>query len=523
MPNCTNAGDVRPFAVKQYEGTVYVGAVCSADFSDDRNNLRAYIYTLDASTLAFSAAPLFTAQLNYTRNQTDPGYSANWLAWRTSFASLSTGGQFIYPQPMLTDIEFDRGNLIMLIRDRNGDQTGFQNRSDPNNTGNTSSKGITAGDLLRACGTVGSWTLESNARCGSIGNGPQGSNEGPGGGEYYYQDSYHPNGNPHDEVGLGSGVQLPGFNVLAATMFDPAYVPNDNIYDVAGFRWFVNSTGAQNRGYIAYSAGAPHFAKANGIGNVEALCDSAPIEIGNRVWRDTNTNGVQDPGEIGIAGVTVHLYSSTGVLLATAVTDANGEYYFISGTAADADTTDNIGIVNGPITPGTNYQIRFDKPADHNAGGPLSNLVATLSNVVIQNGDQDSNDSDATYATNPTGSPAGSWPVISVTTGGAGANDHTIDAGFATRPTAANVQIEGRVYTRSGNSIKNALVRLTLDDGTVRTARTGTFGFYRIEGIRAGNTAILDVAAPRYSFDVGAYFVSITDNVVEANFIANDN
>lgn len=523
MPNCTNASDVRPFAVKEYQGTIYVGAVCSADVSDDRNILSAYVYTLNPSTLVFSAAPVFQTPLNYNRLEVDPGASANWLAWRTNFTSIATGNQFIYPQPMLTDIEFDRGNLILLIRDRNGDQTGYNNRSNPGNTNDTSKKGITAGDLLRACGTVGSWTIENNGRCGGIGNAPQNSNEGPGNGEYYYQDNYHPNGNPHDEVGLGSAVQLPGMNVLAATMFDPAYVPDGNIYDVGGLRWFVNSTGAQNRGYIAYSSGAPHFAKANGIGNVEALCDLAPIEIGNRVWRDTNVNGVQDPGEAAIAGVTVHLYSSTGVLLATAVTEANGEYYFVSGTSADPNPADNIGIVNGPLLPNAGYQIRFDNSADYTGSGPLTGLVATLANVATQNGDQDSNDSDSINTTNPTGSPAGTWPVISVTTGGAGANNHTFDAGFATRPTAANVSIEGRVYTRSGRSIRNALVRLTTEDGTVRSVRTGTFGFYRIEGVPAGNTAILDVTAPRYTFDTAAFVVSVTDNVVEANFVANDN
>ncbi len=521
MPNCASASDVRPFAVKQYNGVIYVGAVCSGESTGVRTLLRAYVFTVNQSTLAFSA-PLINVPLNYDRNETDPGFSADWLAWRTTYASLGSGGQFIYPQPMLTDLEFDRGNLIMLFRDRDGDQTGRQNRSDPNRPNFTGAKGITAGDLLRACGSIGAWTLETNSRCGGSGSGPQNNGEGPGNGEYYYQDNYHPNGTPHDEVGVGSGVQVPGLNVLAATMFDPAYVPDGNIYDVAGFRWFVNSTGAQNRGYIAYSAGAPHFAKANGIGNVEALCDAAPIEIGNRVWRDTNVNGVQDPGEAPIAGVTVRLYSSTGVLLATAVTDANGEYYFVSGTGPDGNPNDNIGIVNGPILTGTNYQIRFDNPADYNTGGPLAGLVATIPNVVSQAGDQDSNDSDSINTANPTGSPAGTWPVISVTTGGPGANNHTLDGGFATRPTAAHISIEGRVHTRSGSSIRNAIVRLTTNDGTVRTARTGTFGFYRIDGIEAGDTAILDVSARGYTFDIGSYVVSITDNVIEANFIAND-
>jgi hypothetical protein len=33
--------------------------------------------------------------------------------------------------------------------------------------------------------------------------------------------------------------------------------------------------------------------------------DERPATLGDRVWEDTNANGVQDAGEAGIAGVTV--------------------------------------------------------------------------------------------------------------------------------------------------------------------------------------------------------------------------
>lgn len=52
-------------------------------------------------------------------------------------------------------------------------------------------------------------------------------------------------------------------------------------------------------------------------------------KIGDTVWRDWNGNGIQDPGELGISGVTVQLYAADGTtLLATATTDSNGNYYF---------------------------------------------------------------------------------------------------------------------------------------------------------------------------------------------------
>ncbi|MCB1054930.1 MAG: carboxypeptidase regulatory-like domain-containing protein, partial [Acidobacteria bacterium] len=50
--------------------------------------------------------------------------------------------------------------------------------------------------------------------------------------------------------------------------------------------------------------------------------------IGDRLWLDLSADGVQDPGEPGLAGVTVELLDSGGAVLASAVTDGNGLYGF---------------------------------------------------------------------------------------------------------------------------------------------------------------------------------------------------
>ncbi len=59
--------------------------------------------------------------------------------------------------------------------------------------------------------------------------------------------------------------------------------------------------------------------------------------IGDKVWNDGNSNGVQDPGEVGIGGVTVKLYepgadgvcgNADDVLSATTTTNAAGFYQF---------------------------------------------------------------------------------------------------------------------------------------------------------------------------------------------------
>ena len=52
-------------------------------------------------------------------------------------------------------------------------------------------------------------------------------------------------------------------------------------------------------------------------------------DIGNYVWHDVNQNGIQDTGEPPLPSVTVSLFdANTNSLIATQLTDTNGEYYF---------------------------------------------------------------------------------------------------------------------------------------------------------------------------------------------------
>ena len=60
-----------------------------------------------------------------------------------------------------------------------------------------------------------------------------------------------------------------------------------------------------------------------------------PGVIGNFVWDDLNANGIQEAGEAGIAGVTVHLYDSGSSLVDTTTTDASGLYQFFDVSPGD--------------------------------------------------------------------------------------------------------------------------------------------------------------------------------------------
>lgn len=56
--------------------------------------------------------------------------------------------------------------------------------------------------------------------------------------------------------------------------------------------------------------------------------EGALAQLGDTIWEDGNANGIQDAGERGIAGVTVELKDSTGAVVKTTTTGADGQYFF---------------------------------------------------------------------------------------------------------------------------------------------------------------------------------------------------
>ena len=57
--------------------------------------------------------------------------------------------------------------------------------------------------------------------------------------------------------------------------------------------------------------------------------DCRPSKVGNRVWRDDNANGLQDPQEPGLKGIIVHLIDAlTRQVIQTKHTDDQGRYLF---------------------------------------------------------------------------------------------------------------------------------------------------------------------------------------------------
>ncbi|MBK7709048.1 MAG: carboxypeptidase regulatory-like domain-containing protein [Acidobacteria bacterium] len=66
--------------------------------------------------------------------------------------------------------------------------------------------------------------------------------------------------------------------------------------------------------------------------------------------------------------------------------------------------------------------------------------------------------------------------------------------------TAAGAAVSGRVLTPGGAGVRNATVTLTDSQGVTQTARSTTFGYFRFEDVRVGETYVLGVESKRYSF-----------------------
>jgi hypothetical protein len=89
-------------------------------------------------------------------------------------------------------------------------------------------------------------------------------------------------------------------------------------------------------------------------------------------------------------------------------------------------------------------------------------------------------------------------------------------------PTAASVSLSGRVTNASGNGISNVYVTLTQADGTIRTARTASFGYFKFDEVLTGQIVIINVQAKRFTFAQPTLILNVADNLTELNFVADE-
>ena len=168
---------------------------------------------------------------------------------------------------------------------------------------------------------------------------------------------------------------------------------------------------------------------------------------------DSNNNGIRDPGEPGIPGVTVTL---TGLNGGTVTTDANGNYVFIN------------------LTAGSNYTITETQPNEY--GNGLENSSNTISIPSLP----------------ATGSSNNNFGEIPGSISGVvyfdADNSGTLTAGD-TRLPGVTVSLQDG----NGNPVNNPLT------GQPYVVTTGADGSYLFENLPAGNYHVVETQPSSYN------------------------
>ncbi|MBE7516768.1 MAG: carboxypeptidase regulatory-like domain-containing protein [Chloracidobacterium sp.] len=87
--------------------------------------------------------------------------------------------------------------------------------------------------------------------------------------------------------------------------------------------------------------------------------------------------------------------------------------------------------------------------------------------------------------------------------------------------TAAPASVSGRVVTANGNGIRNVLISITGGNTPQRLiARTGSFGYYRIDGLEAGNTYVITIQSKNYTFAEPSRVITVNDSLTDIDFTA---
>lgn len=454
-------GILRPWGLKFFRGKLYVGAVSTGENGgsitiNGASDVNAYVFEVADPTgnFTFNSTPVLNYPLNYTKGSTASGSGDNrWYPWTSKASDIIWNGGYnlTYPQPILSDIEFsDRGDMILSFMDRAGNQLGANNYRYL--SANTEIRYGTSGGDIQVAGlncTTNTFKLENNGQFNSINGetytGGWYNAQGPGGGEFFNADAF----SIHSETAMGGLAMLKGDGNIMTTIMDP------DAFLTGGTVKFSTTNAGASGNYRLYGDGSvpgtttPTLGKAIGLGDIELSGVFAPIEIGNRVWSDTDRDGIQDAGELGLSNIKVVLCTAAGVKTDSVITDVNGNYYFSSATGTNTSSV-KYGL---SLLPNTNYILKFPTTSGINY---LTSTKAGTSDLI---------DSDA--AANG---------QIAFKAGNVGSVNHRFDVGYVcTAPL-----VTASVYTKAtcpatGITANNtASIKITTNGDKAALSITGT-------------------------------------------------
>ncbi|MGW0846082.1 SdrD B-like domain-containing protein [Streptomyces sp. NPDC002787] len=370
------AGYWHPYGIGVRGGRVLVGGVCGAENTvtrdtpwGDPSQVTSHVYEFSRGSFRH----VFRMAMNYPRGCasrftglpekdyrcTKPStvgqrLSTMWEAWNERVPEHEEHYFVSAPQPILSNIEVaDNGDLILGFRDRFGDMQG--SATYPYHRDRPLVSALAAGDVLRVCKTRRTYTPENNARCDGLYGARPNNDEGPGYGEFY-ADSTRLAHAHHDQITQGGTVLQPYRNRLWSTVHNPFDLRS---HEQGVRRWNAGYGTTEGNLLVQRTWSgdvrerAMLFGHANGLADLELVCDEAPVQLGNRVWYDSNGNGVQDPSEPAVPRVKVTLDPESPGPNITTYTDARGEYYVGGRQGLRANTTYRIAFDFGGVDTAT--------------------------------------------------------------------------------------------------------------------------------------------------------------------------
>lgn len=478
IANCTN-GRFRPSALRMYAGKLYIGGICDASGSTDNTGLYAKIIEMNPAT--GQSRVVFSHDLTTFTTGDLVATGLPQVRWKYPFGQVVSDGNPGEKQPFFNDFAFDdTGSIIFSIIDRRV-FTPETNRE--------------PGYLVRTWRLAdGTFELESDRQSGpftsaamiSHNNTRQASNlaitnDGPGtisGPKWFFEqgiDLYDSSPGAEysylEHVNLANGgiYILPGTKEVVVGFTDPTCAGS------SGMRYFDWTTGATKYGINLTNL------KYFSISGLSAVCDPAPVEVGNYIWKDSNRDGIQDPGEPPLAGVTVALFENcTGEPIATAITDATGNYYFSSAAGTSTDSR----IYGLTLKSDSLYCIRI---LDLGEGPAIAGLQLTAVSPAP----------DETQASLNTGSTLSNndafvvndLPTIRFRMGSGGQNNHTYDFGLVDQPCSLTTTVLIGTCDPTSNLFSATVVTTVLNSVESNTLSVSTGGVTQTFATSAGSNA----------------------------------
>ncbi len=288
-----------------------------------------------------------------------------------------------------------------------------------------------------------------------------------------------------------SGIEFAG-SAMEFTIDDTAYhLTPDPSTTIGRFEYdyaFGSNVGGGNGELSALpSKNGSNFGENRTAGAIMEF-DLTPrhASIAGTVYHDRNNNGIQEPGELGISGVTIELLNENGQVLTTHLTDANGDYRF-----------DGL--------PASRYSVRENQPLDYLDGIDTLGSVNGLTNGV------QGNDEFSQIVMNP--------------------GDVGVDYDFGEIREAI---IEGTVHTDLNDNCRldpaegelplpAVIVQLLNETGTVLDVQvTDPSGGYRFDGLLPGVYSIRQIQPSSY-FSAGETIGSYLNGGTAGGGLATEN